>query len=91
MRQLAVTHAKSDPAAFLNLDVNQEVYAATITRAKEKGIIKFDESAKAWKWVDTNEVIRKIPKTSDAITGFASYLKTEEGKTVFQSLQESVK
>ena len=91
MRQLAVAAAKADPEAFLSLDVNQEVYAATITRAKDKGIIKFDDSAKAWKWVDTNEVIRKIPKTSEAIQGFASYLKTEEGKAVFQSLQESVK
>lgn len=89
MRQLAVAAAKADPAAFLSLDINQEVYAATITRAKEKNLIKFD--AGAWKWVDTNEVIRKIPKTSDAITGFASYLKTEEGKALFQSLQESVK
>lgn len=89
MRQLAVAAAKADPEAFLSLDVNQEVYAATITRAKEKGIIKFD--AGAWKWVDTNEVIRKIPRTSEAIQGFASYLKTEEGKAVFQSLQESTK
>jgi hypothetical protein len=91
MQELAVAAAKADPAAFLALDVNQEVYAATITRAKEKGLIKFDDAAKAWKWVDTNEVIRKIPKTSDAIGGFASYLKTDEGNAVFQHLQEKVK
>lgn len=91
MQELAVAAAKADPAAFLSLDVNQEVYAATITRAKEKGLIKFDDAAKAWKWVDTNEVIRKIPKTSDAIQGFASYLKTEEGNAVFQHLQEKTK
>ncbi len=84
--------AESDPVGFLQMSRSTDkTIKANISKAVERGIIRFDKRQHQYFWVGTGSPITRIERGVDHIDGMVNFILTKkQGAEVYTEIEEQV-
>lgn len=84
--------ARKNPSLFLELANDDNVPLRNLAiRATESGIIKLSQDQRTFHWGENDRKLMTVPFDENPYSSMAAFFKTDEGITIFKSIEKKLK
>ena len=84
--------ARKNPSLFLELANDDNVPLRNLAiRATETGIIKLSQDQRTFMWGENDRKLMTVPFDENPYSAMAAFFKTDEGITIFKSIEKKLK
>ena len=84
--------ARKNPSLFLELANDDNVPLRNLAiRATESGIIKLSQDQRTFHWGENDRKLMTVPFDENPYSAMAAFFKTDEGITIFKSIEKKLK
>ena len=84
--------AKRNPQLFLSLAADENVGLRNVgIKAVEQGIIKISQDQRTFHWGSNDRKLMTVPFDENPYSAMAAFFKTDEGITIFKSIEKKLK